>query len=113
MKGPECGRIGCDTPVDMWGHWCKECQSELSAVGLGEDPVMRKPADLPPKQMPGKKPAQFAMSNDELRRAILDTSEAITKLYNGPQKTALQSHLESLLVVERDRARKISLDENT
>lgn len=49
---------------------------------------------------------QFAMSNDELRLAIRETDAAIRELYNGPHKTALQSHLESLLVFERDRARQ-------
>lgn len=53
------------------------------------------------------------MSNDELRRAILDTSEAITKLYNGVQKDALQKHLIALLDVERKRAEKITLDDAT
>jgi hypothetical protein len=66
---------------------------------------------MPPAPEP--KPAQFAMSNDELRRAILDTSEAITKLYNGVQKDALQKHLIALLDVERKRAEKITLDDAT
>jgi hypothetical protein len=60
---------------------------------------------------PEPKPAQFAMSNDELRRAIQDTSEAITKLYNGDQKTALQKHLMSLLDAERKRAELIAIAE--
>lgn len=66
---------------------------------------------MPPVQAP--KPAQFAMSNEDLRLAIRETDAAIRELYNGPHKTALQSHLESLLVVERDRARKINIDETT
>jgi hypothetical protein len=60
---------------------------------------------------PELKPAQFVMSNDELRRAIQDTSEAITKLYNGDHKTALQKHLMSLLDAERKRAEPITMEE--
>lgn len=83
------------------------------AKGGEVKPPRERPPAPPMPPAPATKPAQFAMSNDELRRAILDTSEAITNLYNGDQKTALLNHLYALLESERIRAKQITLDEDT
>jgi hypothetical protein len=106
---PICARIGCDTSVLKDGQLCSDCEFWMDMRPM--TPVKPPAPPMPP--VPEPKPAQFAMSNEELRRAIQDTSESITKLYNGDQKTALQKHLIALLDVERKRAEKITLDENT